>query len=84
MLIDFDIEQVLIHLQYYPSDEIIELYNRGIYSNRELGESVIGFDREKIMDGKLKECYNHSYAKPLFKKLLEEDKELHHLSKLLD
>ena len=80
----FDVEQILIHLQYYPSDDIIQMYNQNIYSNRELGESVIGFDKEKIVNGKLRECYNRSYAKPLFKRLLEADKDLKHLSKLLD
>ena len=76
--------KILIHLQYYPSDDIIQMYNQNIYSNRELGESVIGFDKEKIVNGKLRECYNRSYAKPLFKRLLEADKDLKHLSKLLD
>ena len=80
----FDVEQLLINLQYYPSDDIIQMYNQNIYSNRELGESVIGFDKEKIMNGQLKECYRASYAKPLFKRLLEADKDLKHLSKLLD
>ena len=78
-----DVEQVLIHHQYYPSKDVIELFNKHIYSNREFGESIVGFDRDKIMDGKLKELYDMSYCKPLFKQLLEEDKELSHLSSLL-
>ena len=79
----FDIEQMLLHLQYYPTDDIIALFNRDIYSNRVLGESIIGFDKAKILEGKLKECYARSYAKPLFIKLLEQDRELKHLRKLL-
>ena len=78
-----DVEQVLIHQQYYPSKDVMELFNKHIYSNRELGESIIGFDRDKIVAGKLKELYEMSYCKPLFKQLLEEDKELSHLSSLL-
>ena len=80
----FDVEQILIHLQYYPTDDIIDLFNQSIFSNRELGESIIGFDKDKILNGGLRECYNRSYAKPLFKKLLEADEDLKHLGKLLD
>ena len=80
----FDVEQILIHLQYYPTDDIIEIFNKDIFSNRELGENIIGFDKKKILNGQLRECYNKSYAKPLFKKLLEEDEDLKYLSKLLN
>ena len=80
----FDIEQILIHLQLYPTDDIIDLFNQNIFSNKKLGESIIGFDRDKILNGGLKECYGKSYAKPLFKKLLEADEELRYLGKLLD
>lgn len=79
----FDVEQLLIHVQYYPSESIISLLNEGIYSNRCLGESIIGFDKDEIMRGNLRSLYDKSYCKPLFKKLLEADKELAHLSKLL-
>lgn len=78
-----DIEQMLIHLQYYPTDDIIELFNNGIYSNKDFNENIIGFDKERILRGELRECYNKSYAKPLFIKLLEQDKELKHLKRLL-
>lgn len=78
-----DVEQLLIHLQFYPSDDILEVFNQPIFSNREIAESVIWFDREAIMNGRLRECYRNSYAKPLFKRLLEADKELKYLSRLL-
>ena len=78
-----DIEQMLIHLQYYPTDDIIELLNNGIYSNKDFNESIVGFNKERILNGELRECYNKSYAKPLFIKLLEQDKELKHLKRLL-
>jgi len=79
----FDIEQMLIHVQNYPSYEMMELFNEPILTNRKKVERGINFDRDAILHGKLKECYNGSYAKPLFKKMLEHDVELKHLSKLL-
>jgi hypothetical protein len=79
----FDIEQMLIHIQQYPSLEIMELFNKPILTNRRRTESGINFNREEILKGKLIDCYNHSYAKPLFKKMLEQDKELNSLVKLL-
>lgn len=79
----FDVEQILIHMQYYPSKEIIEVFNRPVYSNRNLGESVINFDKERIMRGELKELCQRTYAYKLFKQLLEEDPELKHLSHLV-
>ena len=79
----FDVEQVLIHLQYYPNDEILEVFNRPIFSNREIGESVINFDKEKILKGKLRECCSLSYSYKLFKQMLEADPELSHLSRLI-
>lgn len=79
----FDVEQTLIHLQYYPSHEIMDVFNKGIYSNRDLGESVINFDKERILKGELRTLYQRSYAQKLFKQLLEEDPELKHLSSLI-
>ena len=79
----FDIEQLLIHIQQYPSMEIMELFNKPILTNRQKTESGINFNRDEILKGKLMDCYNHSYAKPLFKKMLEQDKELNSLLKLL-
>ena len=78
-----DIEQILIHQQYYPSDELIKIYNKKIYTNRERKESIIGFDKAEIKKGNLRIAYLCSYCQPLFKKLLEEDVELKHLSKLI-
>lgn len=79
----FDIEQMLIHIQNYPSYEMMELFNEPILTNREKVERGINFDREAIIHGHLLECYKKSYAKPLFKKMLEQDKELNSLLKLL-
>lgn len=79
----YDIEQILIHQQYYPSEEIINLYNQEIYTNRSRSESIIGFNKNKIEEGYLRELYACSYCQPLFLKLLEHDRELSHLSRLL-
>ena len=79
----FDVEQMLIHIQNYPSKEMMELFNEPILTNRKRMERGINFDREAILNGKLIECYNKSYAKPLFKKMLELDSQLSSLSKLL-
>ena len=79
----FDIEQILIHTQYYPDKDVIEIYNEKIFSNRDRDESIINFDKEEIMKGNLRDLYNRSYCQALFKKLLTEDPELNHLVKLL-
>ena len=78
-----DIEQTLIHLQFYPNSGLLDLFNQKIYSNKRIGESIIGFDRKEIMKGNLFNLYNNSYAKPLFRRMLSEDKELSYLEKLL-
>ena len=78
-----DIEQMLIHIQQYPSYEMMELFNEPILTNRTKMERGINFDREAILNGKLQECYKKSYARPLFKRMLEHDKELCGLVKLL-
>lgn len=79
----FDIEQMLIHIQTYPSYEMMQILNEPILTNRRTQESCINFNREGILQGKLMDYYNHSYARPLFKKMLEHDKELGGLVKLL-
>lgn len=79
----FDIEQMLIHIQNYPSWEMMELFNQPILTNRRKMERGINFDRDAILNGKLLECYKQSYARPLFKKMLEADPELKGLIKLL-
>lgn len=79
----FDVEQMLIHLQNYPSYEMMELFNEPILTNRKKVERGINFDRDAILNGQLIQCYNGSYAKPLFKKMLEKDPELSCLVKLL-
>lgn len=79
----WDLEQILIHQQYYLSDDLLNIYNKKIYSNRERKESIIGYDRYEIMQGNLRELYSRSYCQPLFKELLMRDVELKHLSRLL-
>lgn len=39
-------------------------------------DSIVCFDKERIRQGKLKECYNRSYWKRAFKLLLENDPDL--------
>lgn len=79
----FDIEQMLIHIQNYPSYEMMKLFNQPILTNRQKIERGINFDRNAILRGKLLDCYRKSYAKPLFKKMLEMDDELKGLVELL-
>ena len=79
----FDVEQMLIHIQNYPSWEMMELFNEPILTNRKKMERGINFDREAILNGQLQECYKKSYARPLFKRMLEHDKELAGLLSLL-
>lgn len=79
----FDIEQILIWLQYYPPAELLELYNSKIFSNKVLMESAINFDREKIKNGELIKCYQESYNKDLFKQMLIHDDELKYLEYLI-
>jgi len=79
----YDLEQILIHEQYYPSEELIKIYNKKIFTNRARKESIIGFDKREIKNGNLRIAYMCSYCQPLFKELLSRDKELKHLCKLL-
>ena len=79
----FDIEQMLIHIQNYPTKEIMELFNEPILTNRRKLERGVNFDKQAILNGKLLECYKASYARPWFKKMLQEDKDLNSLIKLL-
>ncbi len=79
----FDIEQILIHTQYWADDEIVEVYNQKIFSNRDKAESIINYDESEIRCGNLLEMYQKSYCQPLFKQLLEKNKDLKHLAKLL-
>lgn len=79
----FDVEQMLIHIQNYPSYEMMELFNEPILTNRTKMERGINFDKKSILRGNLLDCYKKSYARPLFKKMLERDPELSSLIKLL-
>lgn len=78
-----DAEQILIHMQFYPSKEMLEVFNKPIFSNRDIGESVINYNKERILKGELRALCQRSYAYKLFKQLLEEDPELSHLSSLI-
>lgn len=79
----FDVEQMLIHIQTYPSYEMMQLFNEPILTNRTKMERGINFNKRAILEGKLLDCYKKSYAKPLFKKMIEMDEELSCLSSLL-
>lgn len=79
----FDVEQILIHIQNNLTDGMMELFNEPILTNRQKTERGINFDKKAILNGKLLECYNKSYAKPLFKKMLLKDPELSSLITLL-
>lgn len=79
----FDVEQMLIHVQNYPSYEMMCLFNEPILTNRTSMERGINFNRNAILRGRLQQCYRKSYAKPLFKRMLELDPELADLAKLL-
>ena len=78
-----DVEQTLIHLQYYPNSGVLNLFNQEIYSNKRIGESIVGFNREEIIRGNLFTLYKNSYAKPLLRRMIKEDTELSHLESLL-
>lgn len=79
----FDIEQLLIHIQNNLTDDMLDLFNEPILTNRKKTERGIGFDRDRILNGELFECYGESYAKPWFKKLLLQDEVLSSLGYLL-
>lgn len=79
----YDIEQLLIHVQHYPSEYVLQIYNEKIFSNRYGSESIVGYDKEKIKKGLLEECYEQSYCRPLFKQMLSQDKEYSYLLKYI-
>lgn len=79
----WDIEQILIHYQLYCDEDIMDLYNEPIFTNKKSDERCVNFDRERILNGELFECYDESYAKQLFKRCLQKDKELGYLVELL-
>ena len=61
------LEKKMKHNNFTAKEQM--LISKGIYS--------------KILNGKLLDCYRKSYAKPLFKKMLEKDPELSSLISLL-
>lgn len=78
-----DVEQVLIHTQNYLDNDLLQVFNQPIFSNIGTGESLINFDKKEILKGRLKELANRSFNRSLFKKMLEADPELSHLSSLV-
>lgn len=68
---------VKILKRYYeePTIEEATFANQRIFENGsyEENESVTWFDKDKIRQGKVKECYNRSYWKAAFKVLLKND-----------
>ena len=78
-----DCELILSDVQTFVDQEILDFYNSTIFSDKKKNESALNYDRELIKQGKLVELYTTSYSRPLFKKMLENDKEFAHLIGLL-
>lgn len=79
----FDVEQMIIHIQMNPSDEMLKILNEPILTNRTKQERCINFDKRAILNGKLIECYKRSYARPLFKRMCANDPDTASLIDLL-
>ena len=79
----FDLEQLFIQLQYYPSDGMMKVYNEHIFANKESVESIINFSIERIKRGELLDLYDKSYCKPLFCRMLSQIEDYAHLTELL-
>ena len=62
---------------------MMKLFNEPILTNRQKTERGINFDKNKILRGKLLDCYRRSYAKPLFKQMLLADPDLCSLISIL-
>ncbi len=80
-----DIENLMIKFIYYPTLEQCQYCNDAIFENGDIEnfESISGYDREKIMSGNLQECYNMSYWREAFVKLLQNDPELAFMEKYI-
>ena len=78
---------VLILKRYYeqPTMEEANFANQNIFENGSYdnNESVVWFNKEWIKKGKLKECFNRSYWKAAFRKLLENDEDYKYLCKFI-
>ena len=79
----FDIEQMIIFLQQNPTDEMLQVLNQPILTNRQKQERCINFNKSSILNGQLFNCYRRSYAKPLFKRMLLNDPDLCSLVSIL-
>ena len=61
----------------FPTLEEAFFGNKPLFENGSNEDgSIVCFDKERIRQGKLKECYNRSYWKKAFKLLLENDSDL--------
>ena len=80
-----DTEKLATRFQYYPTLEESHYCTEEIFENGDIdnSESVVWYNRDKIKQGKLQDCYNKSYWRPAFEKLLQNDVELSHLEKNL-
>lgn len=80
-----DVEKLVTRFQYYPTLEEAHYCTDEIFENGDLynNESVVWYNRGKIKQGELQDCYNKSYWRPAFEKLLQNDSELSYLEKYL-
>ena len=80
-----DIEKLVIMFIYYPTLEQCQYCKDAIFENGDIEnfESISGYDRDKIKSGNLQECYNMSYWREAFIKLLQDDRELAFMEKYI-
>ena len=78
-------QKLLKRYFYEPTTEECLLMNQKLFENgnERTMESIVWFDKEKIKQGRLIECYNRSYWREAFIKLLKADNELAYLEKQL-
>jgi hypothetical protein len=78
-----DCIKVLSRFLQHPTIEEAEFGNRKIFENGSsfANESIVWYDKERIKEGKLIECYGKSYWKSAFKVLIENDHEYKCLGK---
>ncbi len=80
-----DAEKLATRFQYFPTLEESHYCTEEIFENGDLDncESVVWYNIDKIKQGELQDCYNKSYWRPAFEKLLQNDIELSYLEKYL-
>ena len=76
-----DCRKLIGRLFVNPTDEECEAFNRPMFENGAIDklESIVWYDRDKIIGGDFIGCYNRSYWKEAFIQLLHKDKELAYL-----